>query len=179
MALVYQPQPKIRRRRGKYLLRLIRFFCKVPWRFVKIRFTLRLINCVKNRSTSFQAGQLNTMYFVTYLTGRIMSIPLSKYIHPRTILTVSLAGCLATSTMLLFCGDSNPYFLYLGTGLMGFFICFQFPSGLSWLAGMLPDIKPHHMSLIFIGGTSGTNSIKFFCHNWQKPTHSIKKNFPA
>lgn len=95
------------------------------------------------------------MYFATYLTGRILCIPLSKYIHPRTILTVSLAGCLITSTMLLFCGDSNPYFLYLGTGLMGFFICFQFPSGLSWLAGMLPDLKPHHTSFMFIGGTSG------------------------
>jgi hypothetical protein len=32
---------------------------------------------------------------------------------------------LVTSGLLLFFGDSNPYFLYLGTGLMGFFICFQ------------------------------------------------------
>jgi hypothetical protein len=57
--------------------------------------------------------------------------------------------------MLVFAGDSNPYFLYLGTGLMGFFICFQFPSGLSWLAGMLPDLKPHHTSFMFIAGTTG------------------------
>ena len=87
--------------------------------------------------------------------GRIISIPLSRYIHPTTFLIVSLSGCFATSILLFVAGDSNPYFLYLGTGLMGFFMCFEFGSGLSWLADKLPDLKPHHTSLMFIGGTTG------------------------
>jgi hypothetical protein len=61
------------------------------------------------------------------LAGRILSIPLSRFVQPRSILTASLCGSFATSALLVFCGDSNPYFLYLGTGLMGFFICFQVP----------------------------------------------------
>ena len=98
---------------------------------------------------------MNTTYFATYLTGRILCIPMSRFIHPRNILTVSLIGCFVTSCLLMFFGDSDPYLLYLGTGLMGFFICFQFPSSLSWLAGMLPNLKPHHTSFMYIGGTTG------------------------
>ena len=111
--------------------------------------------CGPMELTPAQAGHLNTTYFATYLAGRILSIPLSRHIHPRIILIVSLLGCFATSILLFVAGDSNPYFLYLGTGLMGFFMCFEFGSGLTWLADMLPNLKPHHTSFMFIGGTTG------------------------
>lgn len=105
--------------------------------------------------TPAEAGHLNTTYFAAYLIGRIISIPLSQKLQPRIILFASIVGYLIISALLVMFGGSNPYFLYVGTGSMGFAICFQFGCGLTWLASKLPQMKPHHTSLMFIGGNLG------------------------
>ena len=59
-------------------------------------------------------GWLNTIYFGHYLIGRIISIPLSTIIPPSVIISISILGCLLSTTILVSFGTYNTYALFIG-----------------------------------------------------------------
>ena len=102
------------------------------------------------------ASYINFAYFGSYCLGRLISIPLSQKVCPSTILSFSLISCCLSSAFLSFCGGMSLEALLVGTALMGFSICFQFASCLTWLASRIPNgMKSIHTSLMFTGANCG------------------------
>ena len=95
------------------------------------------------------------------------------------IISISILGCLLSTTILVSFGTYNTYALFIGkkqefffkkivwkihskieiffcsftlaTGLMGLCICFLFPSGINWLSSNIPNLSSRQISIIFLG----------------------------
>ena len=103
------------------------------------------------------AGWLNTIYFATYLAGRLVSIPLSTMVSPSTIIVGSSLGTLVATVILIFFGIYESIALFISTGLMGFSACFFFGSSITWLTSNIPtDMKSRPMSFMFMGANLAT-----------------------
>ena len=102
------------------------------------------------------AGNINFAFFGSYCIGRMISIPISKKLHPSVIIVCALILCSLSSTFLALFGGSNMKALLVGNAVMGFSISFQFPSGLTWLASEIPGgMKSIYTSLMFTGANVG------------------------
>ena len=102
------------------------------------------------------AGNINFAFFGSYCIARLISIPISKKLHPSVIIVCALILCSLSSTFLAIFGGSNMEALLVGNAVMGFSISFLFPSGLTWLASEIPGgMKSIYTSLMFTGANVG------------------------
>ena len=105
------------------------------------------------------AGALNTIYFANYLIGRLISIPLSTKVSPRSIILSCNLGCILAASMLIVFGNYSSWALFGATGLMGFSVCFFFGSAITWLTSYLPPtMRSKPMSFIFLGSTLASSA---------------------
>ena len=103
-----------------------------------------------------EAARVNQAYFGFYCLGRLISIGVSPYVSPTKVLVASMLVCPVCSGFLAWGGASNQDSLVAGTAMMGFWVSFQFASGLSWLATNLESgLKSLHTSLVFVGANVG------------------------
>lgn len=148
----HQPEACPRWRTASLLVLGIWFYflsCGIDSYFQSNTYTYGL--CGPLSLSASTAGWLNTVYFGLYLAGRIISVPLSTVISPSGIIITSLIGCLSSAGILVSLGADDPVALFVATGLMGFSICFQFGSGITWLASNIPQMTSRQVSLIFFG----------------------------
>ena len=69
-----------------------------------------------------------------FLAGRVIGTLLAGFVRPRNMLLVSLTLCLAASVVLAATASSSALGLYVGSGLVGFGVSWQYGSAFSWTA---------------------------------------------
>ncbi|KAG8451154.1 hypothetical protein GDO86_003425 [Hymenochirus boettgeri] len=82
------------------------------------------------------AGYLPSLFWAFITLGRLISIPLSYRISPRSMLIINLIGITATFLMLMLLRYSVPG-LFIGTALLGLFLSSVYPSMLAYAEDML------------------------------------------
>ncbi len=85
-----------------------------------------------------------------FMAGRIVSIFLAGLIRPRNMILTSCTMCVVAAVGLCALAAESKYLLYLGTGLLGFFVSWQFGSGYSWVAQKM-DITGRLSPIFFVG----------------------------
>ena len=108
--------------------------------------------CGPLKLSAQHAGWLNTVYFVSFLIGRIVGIPLSMIISPTIIIYGASIGCLVSSIILIYIGMHNVVALFVCTGLIGFHVCFFVGSIINWLTLQIKNMTSKHVSIIILGG---------------------------
>ena len=108
--------------------------------------------CGPLKLSAQHAGWLNTVYFVSFLIGRIVGIPLSMIISPTFIIFGASIGCLVSSIILIYIGMHNIVALFVCTGLIGFHVCFFIGSIINWLTSQIKNMTSKHVSIIILGG---------------------------
>jgi hypothetical protein len=89
------------------------------------------------------------------MAGRLSGIFMSKLLKPCTMITTSLILCMFSAILLVAIGGTSLMGLYIGTGLLGYFISWQFGACYSWIA-QKGDITGRLAPIFFIGcGTGG------------------------
>lgn len=110
--------------------------------------------CGPLRLSPSDAVVIDQSYNGGFMVGRITSIFVSKVVKPRTMVVCSLVTCIASSIVIVSCGTTSQYGVYAGTGLLGFFISWQYGSCYSWIAQKL-DITGPIAPVFFIGCGAG------------------------
>ncbi|ESO96182.1 hypothetical protein LOTGIDRAFT_160170 [Lottia gigantea] len=81
---------------------------------------------------------MTSMYWGSFVFGRIMNLIFSKYINLFVVLTVNLAGLLCATTMLVLATVSRPILFWIGTVLIGLFSSSLLPTALVWSDKYVP-----------------------------------------
>ncbi len=97
-----------------------------------------------------EAVATDSSYNGGFMTGRIVSIFLVKFVRPRNMIVASCALCVAAAVWLCALGGTDKYYLYTGTATLGFFVSWQFGSCYSWMAQKF-DITGIMSSICFVG----------------------------
>lgn len=108
-------------------------------------------------SSETAARYLTSFFWGALTAGRLISIPLSAKIHPKTMLGAALAGCL-TSMILLLIWRTSGVVLWVGTIGLGLSMSVIFPTTLSWAEHTL-SLSGKITSYFFIGASLGAMSI--------------------
>lgn len=82
------------------------------------------------------AGYLNSLFWASITLGRLASIPVSGKLRPATMVFINLGGIIGTFVLML-CFPVSIVCLYVGTGLLGFFLSSTFPSMLAYTEDIL------------------------------------------
>lgn len=110
-----------------------------------------------------KAAWLTGTYYACFMTGRFSGIFVSRYVSPKKLIFTSLLTCIGAAIVLcIFAGiesitqneKMSEIGLFIGTGLMGFGIATQFPSGVSWTAKRF-DVTGKASFIFFTGGYTG------------------------
>jgi len=108
-------------------------------------------------ATAVSAAYLTSLFWGALMVGRLISVPLARWVPPRGMLAGALVGCLFSSALLLSRPDSMPV-LYAGTAAMGLFMAVIFPTLLSFAERRM-TISGRVTSWFFIGATLGAMSL--------------------
>eukprot|EP00062_Callorhinchus_milii_P014147 gi/632963005/ref/XP_007897640.1/ PREDICTED: major facilitator superfamily domain-containing protein 4 [Callorhinchus milii] len=82
------------------------------------------------------AGYLPSIFWAFITVGRLASIPVSGRLKPCTMVFINLGGIIGTFILML-CFATNWVCLFVGTGLLGFFLSSTFPSMLAYTEDVL------------------------------------------
>ncbi|XP_073443318.1 major facilitator superfamily domain-containing protein 4A [Dendrobates tinctorius] len=82
------------------------------------------------------AGYLPSIFWACITLGRLISIPVSYKVPPRSMLFINLVGMSATFLFLLLSQNNVPG-LFIGTAFLGLFLSSVFPSMLAYTEDML------------------------------------------
>ncbi|XP_072886705.1 major facilitator superfamily domain-containing protein 4A [Hemitrygon akajei] len=82
------------------------------------------------------AGYLSSLFWASITLGRLASIPVSWKLRPATMVIINLGGIIGTFVLML-CFPVSIVCLYVGTGLLGFFLSSTFPSMLAYTEDIL------------------------------------------
>jgi FHS family Na+ dependent glucose MFS transporter 1 len=77
------------------------------------------------------AAYLTSLFWGALTLGRLAAIPLAARFRPRAILLADLAGCLASTGIILF-WPRSPIALWIGAFGLGFAMASIFPTVISW-----------------------------------------------
>ncbi|MBK8905496.1 MAG: MFS transporter [Anaerolineaceae bacterium] len=108
-------------------------------------------------STTTVAAYLTSFFWGALTLGRLISIPLTARLHPKTLLGGALTGCLLSMTVLLL-GQSSPAALWVGTIGLGLSMSVIFPTTIA-LAEHTLSLSGQMTSYFFIGASLGSMSI--------------------
>ena len=112
----YNEPPKFSKWRINALLWLMCLFISVvttlDMTFQSKIFTFGL--CGPLKMSLSRAGWLNTVFFVNYLVGRLVSIPLSTMVSPAKIILGSSLICFGASVLLVIFGNSSTIAMFIG-----------------------------------------------------------------
>lgn len=103
------------------------------------------------------AAYLTSFFWGSLTLGRLLSIPLTAKLHPKTLLSGALAGCLL-SLVVLIAGQSSVVALWAGTIGLGLSMSVIFPTTIA-LAEDTLSLSGQMTSYFFIGASLGGMSI--------------------
>ena len=99
------------------------------------------------------AAYLTSFFWGALTVGRLLSIPLAAKLHPKTLLSGALAGCLLSVAVLLI-WQSSTVALWAGTIGLGLSMSVIFPTTLS-LAEQTLSLSGKMTSYFFVGASLG------------------------
>ncbi len=97
-----------------------------------------------------RAALTDSAYAGGMCLGRLVSILLSRYYQPATLLSVATAACLFAAVTLLLLAPGLAAGFYTALAAIGFFVSWQFATGFSWTARHA-SLTGRLSSLLFIG----------------------------
>lgn len=100
-----------------------------------------------------KAAILNSIFWGTIAFGRFLCIILALRTHSSVLLSISLAGSLISSVILVFY-QYNQAAVWLGCALFGGSIASIFPSAITWLTEHGPS-SAKAVSVVLVGGSAG------------------------
>lgn len=100
-----------------------------------------------------EATLLNFTFWTTFSFGRIMGIPLSVYLSPKTMLIFDMAGYIAVSIVLLIFHASRIA-LWISISIMGVSMATAYPSAINLAESYLP-VSGRAATFIVIGSSFG------------------------
>jgi FHS family Na+ dependent glucose MFS transporter 1 len=108
-------------------------------------------------SSATVAAYLTSFFWGALTLGRLLSIPLTAKLHPKTLLGRALAGCLLSMTVLL-AGQSSTVALWVGTIGLGLSMSVIFPTTIS-LAEHTLSLSGQMTSYFFVGAALGSMTV--------------------
>ncbi len=108
-------------------------------------------------STETAAAYLTSFFWGALTLGRLISIPLTAQLHPKTMLGGALAGCVLSMIVLLVWRIS-PAALWAGTIGLGLSMSVIFPTTLAWAEHTL-SLSGQMTSYFFVGASLGAMTI--------------------
>jgi FHS family Na+ dependent glucose MFS transporter 1 len=102
------------------------------------------------------AAYLTSIFWGALTVGRLVGIPISARMRPRTILLVELAGCIASVGLVMLRPDSMTA-LWIGAAGLGFFMASIFPVTLLWAERRM-ILSGRVTSWFFVGASIGAMS---------------------
>jgi MFS transporter, FHS family, Na+ dependent glucose transporter 1 len=103
------------------------------------------------------AAYLTSFFWGALTLGRLLSIPLTAKLHPKTLLSGALSGCLLSLTVLI-AGQHSVVALWAGTIGLGLSMSVIFPTTIA-LAEDTLSLSGQMTSYFFIGASLGGMSI--------------------
>ena len=104
-------------------------------------------------SSATVAAYLTAFFWGALTLGRLLSIPLAAKLHPKTLLSGALAGCLLSVAVLLI-WQSSAIALWVGTVGLGLSMSVIFPTTIS-LAEQTLSLSGKMTSYFFVGASLG------------------------
>lgn len=102
------------------------------------------------------AAYLTSAFWGALTIGRLLSIPLTARLRPRTLLALDLLGCLLSIGLMIFFVSATA--VWVGTLGFGFSMSSIFPTTLSFAERQMP-INGQVTSYIFVGASLGAMTI--------------------
>lgn len=99
------------------------------------------------------AAYLTSGFFAAYTFGRLIAIPISRKVLPKTILVIDLLLCIASLTLMLMFSH-NPLIIWLGTLGTGLGMASAFPTALAFAERRM-TVTGKITSFFFVGGSLG------------------------
>lgn len=106
--------------------------------------------CGPLRLESHKAALTDSFYSCGMCIGRLGSIVLATRLAPSTILASCMVACFMGTLLLILLAPIYHISLYIGVGIMGFFVSWQFGTGFSWTSHHM-NITGRLSSIFFIG----------------------------
>jgi len=110
--------------------------------------------CGPHKISPEKAASLTSVYFGTFLAGRFSGVLLSTRFKPLIMIIISIGSCILSALLLVLTAKFSLESLFFGTGAIGFFVSFQFASGLSWLSAEV-DLTGRSSCIVFLGAYIG------------------------
>ena len=101
-----------------------------------------------------RASNLQTTFWACHTGGRLLGIPLSKFVPVHFMIAADAIGALASALVLALLGHRNEHALWIGGGFMGLFIAICFPNGMTWANRHL-DMNSMGVMVCMVGGAVG------------------------
>lgn len=108
-------------------------------------------------SSTTMAAYLTSFFWGSLTLGRLLSIPLTAKLHPKTLLSGALAGCIFSMAVLI-AGRTSSTALWAGTIGLGLSMSVIFPTTLA-LAEHTLSLSGQMTSYFFIGASLGGMTI--------------------
>ncbi len=111
-------------------------------------------------SSATVAAYLTSFFWGALTLGRLFSIPITAKLHPKTLLSGALAGCLFSMAVLII-GQNSAAALWTGTIGLGLSMSVIFPTTIA-LAEHTLSLSGQMTSYFFVGAALGSMSIPWF-----------------
>ena len=102
-----------------------------------------------------EASVLQSLFWLSFTTGRLLGIPLAKWIPIDAIIVANIIGNALTSTVLAIFAYDAETILWVFTCFMGFFISIVFPNGMSW-SNLHLDMNSVAVMVLMVGSSCGS-----------------------
>ena len=97
------------------------------------------------------AGWLNTLYYASYMVGRLICIPLSTMVSPTVMIFISIIGCLINSAVIVTFAAQNSVILFTATTLLAFHVGFLIPTIITWITTYIENVSSKQISIVLLG----------------------------
>ena len=101
-----------------------------------------------------QATVLLSMFWLSFTTGRLLGIPLAKWVPLNAIIVGDIIGNIITAVVLAIFAIDNVTILWVFSCSMGLFLSIVFPNGMSW-ANLRMNMNSVAVMVLMVGGSCG------------------------
>ena len=101
-----------------------------------------------------EATVLQSTFWLSFTTGRLLGIPLTKWLPLNAVIVGDIIGNIVTSTILSIYAYDTVTILWVFTVFMGLFVGVVFPNGMSW-ANLRMDMNSVAVMVLMVGGSCG------------------------
>jgi FHS family Na+ dependent glucose MFS transporter 1 len=107
-----------------------------------------------NLTSESSGAYLTALFWGALTAGRLLAIPISSRVRPKTILCADVIGCLASLAVIMI-GSNTPAALWVGTLGTGLSMASIFPTTLA-LAGQRMELTGRITSWFIVGSNAGS-----------------------